>query len=495
MFIFFVKSKTNCQLIYKLYRHTALSVVILTAMPALFAETILVTASNGAIDPKDGACSISEAIINANADDKEHGDCNPGKGADLIVLPGNVTLEESVDKAGGYNGTPSITSDITVDGQGYTLQRRSDLPCSLDDDSGTNEFRLFHVGLGNLTLENITLANGCADGSASAGYGGAIYNLGALTLTNTTLLNNAAASGGGAISNHGTLSILSRSRVAQNSADFGGGVYTNSGTIATISDSMLSGNAALYGGAIYNGYNGILTTLNNSTVADNKAGYGGGVYNSYNATLTTISNTTFSDNMANFGAGIYNDGSLYGGNISLNTIYNSTFSGNSATYRGGGIYNKKNLTSLLNCTFLGNSASSGGGIYIYTSEVGTLINTIFTQTTSGGDCALINGGKITLSDNNLSSDNSCPGDIGNITNFDSELADNGCVIPGPNGCVRTHALLAGSNAINAAVNGTAHDQRGFPATGIRDIGAYESKFSRGGCLPYTSEDKLLMICW
>lgn len=236
------------------------------------------------------------------------------------------------------------------------------------------------------------------------------------------------------------------------------------------------------------------TLISDSTVSSNSAYYGGGIYNSSNATLTTISSSTFSGNSAVSGGGVYNAGGTYSNSI-LTSITNTTFSANSATFLGGGIYNQGELSTLLNSTFSGNSASSGGGLNIHTSAVGTLINSIFTNTISGGDCALVNGGAITAANNNLSSDDSCPGDIGDITNFDDALEDNGCVIPGANGCVKTHALLAGSNAINAAVNGTANDQRGFPAKGIRDIGAYESEFTPGGCLPYTPDGKTLMICW
>ena len=64
-----------------------------------------------------------------------------------------------------------------------------------------------------------------------------------------------------------------------------------------------------------------------------------------------------------------------------------------------------------------------------------------------------------------------------------ELADNGCVIQTPNGCVPTIELLAGSNAIGAgSCTDLLTDQRGFLRSGSCDAGAYQ----RNGIAP-TSE--------
>ena len=41
------------------------------------------------------------------------------------------------------------------------------------------------------------------------------------------------------------------------------------------------------------------------------------------------------------------------------------------------------------------------------------------------------------------------------------------------GCVKTHALIPGSAAIDAGVNDLPTDQRGFGVNNTRDIGAFE----------------------
>ncbi len=81
-----------------------------------------------------------------------------------------------------------ITSPITIQGTGETITR-----------TGATAFRLFQVTafFGNLTLQNLTLTNGLAQGGAgsgvgggAAGLGGAIYNQGTLSISGSTLTLN-----------------------------------------------------------------------------------------------------------------------------------------------------------------------------------------------------------------------------------------------------------------------------------------------------------------
>lgn len=550
---------------------STMGLVFWMSISAGFAENIItVTASNGAIH-KDKACSISEAIINANTDTDRYPECKPGKEDDIILLSGdNVTLSMDVDKTDGRNGTPSVTSTIILDGQGRSLTRDNALTCNLDSINNTGEFRLLHVGnTGHLTVRNISLGNGCADGTDFETHGGATFNRGTLTVSNSTFSDNQASLfggglysytsatvtkienstfyynsslyGGGGIYNQGTLTLFDNNTFTENSSFIGGGIYNigtlttlinstiyenwainggggiyNAATLATIANSTFSGNVAgdLFGGGIYN-YSEI-GTITNSTFSGNSAGdSGGGIYT--RGTLTTIENSTFSGNSAEFGGGINNSGTLssitdttFSGNIAfsggglinrygtLNTISNSTFSANSADLLGGGVYNfNATLNTIINSTFFGNSAGdTGGGIVTDESNIDSLKNSILAGSTNGncsvGQSLVGSIGGI----RNLTDDLSCPDDTYfDATKFDATLKDNGCLTPGPDRCVKTHALIAGSNAINKAVKGTANDQRGFASEGIRDIGAYEFISISGGCFPYTPNDKMLMICW
>jgi len=159
---------------------------------------------------------------------------------------------------------------------------------------------------------------------------------------------------------------------------------------------------------------------------------------------------------------------------------------NSATNYGGGAYNWKSDPMLSNVTFSGNSADQGGGMYNDVDANPTLRNTIVANSIAGGDCSgedtIISAGY------NLDSDGTCgftgEGDLSNTDPLLGPLQDNG-------GPTLTHALLAGSPAIDGGNpagctdplgNPLTTDQRGElrPADGdcdgipICDTGAYEA---------------------
>ena len=223
------------------------------------------------------------------------------------------------------------------------------------------------------------------------------------------------------------------------------------------------------GGGIYNA--GTLT-INRSTITGNTARFGGGVTS---AGTLTIMNSTLSSNTARSGGGAYIGG---GGDF---TLTNSTLSGNSASDGdGGGVYigGGGDLT-LTNSTLSGNGASrEGGGVYRASGTV-TLNNSIITNSTSGGDCADFDGGGFNGASNLTDDFATLPCSAisaAAVTNFVPTLADNG-------GPTLTHALLAGSNAIDAGDNTTCAaapvnnlDQRGItrPNNTTCDIGAYEA---------------------
>ena len=108
----------------------------------------------------------------------------------------------------GPNGLPAITGNITIQGQGATIERSA---------STLEIFRIFAVvndstlGVtGSLTLVNLTVANGVALGGAGAdgggggaGLGGCIYTQGNLTLSGVTLTGCQAVGGAGAAIGNG----------------------------------------------------------------------------------------------------------------------------------------------------------------------------------------------------------------------------------------------------------------------------------------------------
>ena len=115
----------------------------------------------------DGGCSLVEAIRAANSDLPE-GACPAGFEDDTIVLTVNVTLNAVEEPDEGDNGLPTVTSPITIEAGGHTIERNTD---SLVD------FRIVKVAsAGELVLRNATVSGGAATGADAAGYGGAFLN-------------------------------------------------------------------------------------------------------------------------------------------------------------------------------------------------------------------------------------------------------------------------------------------------------------------------------
>ncbi len=227
---------------------------------------------------------------------------------------------------------------------------------------------------------------------------------------------------------------------------------------------ILAGNTVEFSGlTIRNGDPGIIFNV------------GGGILN--NGGTLTLTNSTVSGNTAAGGGGIANEG----GTLTLNS---STVSGNTANGVGGGIYNSSGTLTLNNSTVNGNSATAGGGIYRGGGTV-TLKNTIVANSPTGGDCS----GTITSAGYNLDSDGSCG--LSGTGDVSSGSANLGALALNAPGTTETHALLSGSDAIDAGNPATpgsggnaclATDQRGVarPQGSTCDIGAFELEAGVGG---------------
>jgi len=224
---------------------------------------------------------------------------------------------------------------------------------------------------------------------------------------------------------------------------------------------LRNGNVAVgSGGAIFNLGSGLLT-VTNSTITDNEvSGYGGGIASSSSAALTTLRNVTVSGNRADGEAGGL--GAAANAQFDLNNVTvtaNTADADNAGGGDGGGIFVSSNFFDLANSIVAGNTDASGGA----------------------PDCssaAPVN----TAGYNLLGTATGCNfmgtvGDIVGPTPLLGPLVVNG-------GSTSTHALLAGSPALNAAnpaapgSSATAcatSDQRGTarPQEGRCDIGAFE----------------------
>ena len=461
------------------------------AQPEAPEATITVVNGQVAVNAN-GKCSLIEAI--QNADSKTNGqpnnDCAAGNpsGADTINLPANglFTLNNvQVSDVIGDIGLPWISTAMTINGNGSTIQRNSNAP----------EFRILAVGNnGNLTLNNTTIRGGRVEsGYSSATYtyygGGGILNQGVLTITGSIVEDNSNYhfyyfGYGGGIDNAGTLTISSSSIRDNTTSGYwsgdGGAIHSHNGSV-TILNSVISGNTVsgdpAYGGGISISSESSLT-VDNSTFSDNyDDGYdsaaGGGIASWGSATIT---NSTFTGNEVQ---SVYDEGQ--GGGIvnafsGVMVITNSTISANSADATGGGVANFGEIT-FNNTTITGNS---NGGVFTSCQDQDTINRfrrTIVSGNTGGevtldyaGNCpggVVVNKNNVFGRSNNAGLIGFSPGatDIvpaGALNTILSPLANNG-------GPTQTHALPANSPALDRApnadctaapVNGL--DQRGQP---------------------------------
>ena len=240
------------------------------------ANTITV---NSASDTRanDGACTIREAIINANNNAATWVDCAAGFGADVVKLPaGTITLTipntPSSFSAEELNvkGDLDITSSMTIDGSpggtiinGGALDRIFDINPDTDGDF-SSPTPMIVVAINNLTVTNgrqndvgairvqpranvtissctvsnststendagaigvlsggtLTMRNSTVSGNSSRWLAGGIKNEGSLTLVSCTVTNNSTFGGtptrGQGIGNYGAPAILRNTIVAAN---------------------------------------------------------------------------------------------------------------------------------------------------------------------------------------------------------------------------------------------------------------------------------------
>jgi CSLREA domain-containing protein len=369
--------------------------------------------------------------------------------------------EGDLDLISPLTGSPMIT--ITGAGPGLTIIDANKIS------------RAFHVYPGRVAaISNVTIRNGYfAQGNVYGSDGGGIYNEGTLTVSNVTISANKVPGDGGGIFNGGnSYLIVENSTISQN--------YSN-----------------LYGGGIDNW--GILD-VRNSTLSENTARLAGGGING--GVTIKVSKSTISGNGSYDGGGIRFMDNLY--------VINSTISQNYANNNGGGI-NAGNyppiLAALYNTTIIDNDADHdrdqlggiGGGVYAVAGARFIVVNTLIAGNTLFNapiynDC----NGMLEVYGWNLLGDETGCTFSGNgsaswgITSLNKigPLQSNG-------GPTRTHAILAGSAAIDGTIDSLGcvdetgllltTDQRGSPRpVGARcDVGAFEYSPLRYVYLPLT----------
>lgn len=434
----------------------ALLGLVLSVAPAARADILFAVDTVADLiddDTDDGVCHTSANTCSLRAAIMQANHLLAAEISNIRLPAGTYTLTRPVNGSDGEdNGDVNLTVPNTA-GQYIAIYGAGAESTIID---GNHLDRVFSIDAGRVAaISDVTIRNGLPPVAA----GGAILNRGSLLVADCVIEDNASAADGGGIYNENLLNIFD-STIGSNSAQVNGGGIYSSGTLL----------------------------IGNSTIRANHAHHfsegGGGMYVSG---PTTLRGSSLYLNTANNGAGILNVGQL--------TVVNSTVSYNRADTNGGGIYNFGGAF-VYNATVVGNDADyddngdgDGGGVYSDATSGNRFlaVNTLVSSNTRRdgliySDCA----GTLEVYGMNLFGDTagcSFSGNgasaIGLVSRGTIDgLEDNG-------GPTWTHALLAGSEAIDNTIDGLgcvdetgatlAIDQRGAPRiAGARcDVGAFE----------------------
>ena len=436
-----------------------------------------------------------------------------GPGSSVITIDGGWTQaggsgagHEIFDISDDGSGTWTL-SGITVTGgnssfNGGAIWSCNDSPLNLLDVALTGNYAasggggIYLCGTGDVVItESSITGNTAAGGGGGLGADTEYYST--LTIINSDISNNTAGKWAGALyldTDGGNITIVG-STISNNTAvDGGGAVLVNDlytvGSL-TITNTVISGNHTDgIGGALYSGTDDGSIFITDSTISNNTAGgAGGGLYiSSTGLGEIVIANSTISGNESTLGAGAMQLAS--GAKVTLlqSTVTNNT--GGGATVIGGISIEADDLT-LIGSIVAGNSGfdiGAGGAVAPLsvtsqrTKDKGTnapknrpaltpSVSPALVLASAAAEYSVIgevdpavtivNGGgnKLGVADPKL-----------------GPLADNG-------GPTMTHALLAGSPAIDAGPNpvptftGNQFDQRGTGFArivgGLVDVGAFE----------------------
>ena len=334
-------------------------------------ETVILTV-NTTVDENNNAeegegLSLREAIDIANQSPEQNY---------IIELQGGATYNLNVD-----SGDPD-DNHLDIETGNVTIRAIGDERAIVDASGLANPDVVLHIlGDANVSLENLTITGGVAEGNdeiegLQSGGGLFIGDTSIVTVTNSLITgNNAAGAGGGISATEETTVTIIDSEVSNNQAGSdGGGISTFSNNF-TLRNSIITGNS----------------TIGNST-------RGGGIV--IRDSTANILETTIADNSSLYGSG----GGVAVSNAEVN-LYSSTISNNTSGSSGGGIhvdnFSSPSVVSVANSTISGNvSDFVGGGIYLdylafiaSGNDVNILItNSTITDNTANADLDNILGG-------------------------------------------------------------------------------------------------------
>ncbi|MBD2088625.1 DUF4347 domain-containing protein [Microcoleus sp. FACHB-1515] len=424
------------------------------------------TLANGKTSDRGGAISTThQGVLNIENVTFNNNVADQGGGAIFSAFEGTVTVTNSrfnANKATAGNDERGAGA-IAFWGPRSLTVRNSDFT----NNEGINGGAINSLN-GKLTIENSrfinnnTLAARFASGQPNdflRGYGGAVYAdrassleeaSGSIRITGSTFQGNKGKREGGAaylFTGRQDRVDISRSQFTENTVQPLEGVNQgNGGGLVVMSNEVNRG-----------------LTIDRSSFANNTATLQGGGLWMMNAP-TTITNSTFSGNRTTS-----QDFSSVGGGMALygqTTILNTTIANNRAGWVGGGVSasDGANVTAK-NTIFANNTADNGGNDWKIRQQTSR-------ELTNGGGNIQFPG--LLSNQFNRFNDNTATANIRIIDPKLGALQNNGSGL-------LTHALLAGSPAIDAGVSGAPTvDAFGQTRDAKPDIGAVEFRTSTSG---------------
>ena len=340
--------------------------------------------SNGGLTKiKSVSCTFEENTATGNGGAAYAG----GSGTLIFDEDAECTVEALAknNKAGGSGGAIAQGGNTVVKVTGYQFESNtakqggavrvnSDaLSATYRDakfvsNSATSEGGAVY-NMGALTMIGTGSSEALFDGNSSAGNGGAIYLGGKAEITGYKFNGNTATGkNGGAICNYSNGSQILDCQFISNSAKYGGAVYCggNANTLsfgvtkAPILEAKFAGNqSSNYGGAIGFG-NGNLNVTGYDFTGNTSATYGGAIYTVGDNNTINITDVTFNNNTARNGGAV-----CANGNNATTKITDSTFNENSATENAGAVHvaNTTTTVTIDDSGLSTNSAVNGGAVY------------------------------------------------------------------------------------------------------------------------------------
>lgn len=467
--------------------------------PAISSSISGVTITNGRIEDHGGGLfigsdlmTINDSVITGNvASGMDHSiGCGcASSGGGVFVYSSSTPFNASTT----FNNT-TVSNNQSPSGGGIGIGAGSvtfnngSLSENTSDGSGGGIFQDWRSG------EPIIVTSSLVTGNVAHGGGGGL-SCGNCQVTGSEVSNNTAfpviqpwgpefGNGGGV---EGRVTVDS-SYIHGNRAEFGvgGGLSCSE---CWISNSRITGNTAAESGGGAAGVVSIYVT--DTTVSGNVAGNNGGGL----AGKVTVERSSITGNNASgTSSSPFEPGPGWGGGLfAAGTITNSTISGNTALRGAGGVAGiqyivDNNLPTehyvplrISNSTISFNAPDGVGNVHNGQLQLPSELSHTIVAQNATEDCfteipPFISGLPPTSLGDNLAGDGSCglsgPGDLQNTDPLLGPLSGNG-------GPTETHALLAGSPAIDAgsaACPPPATDQRGIirPQGGACDIGAFEA---------------------